>query len=292
MDYTFTRCVELFMEHLERNCYSTETADGYSKDLEYFRQFVSQRTANEQFLMTMIQKDDLIAFMDDGRTRGNKPSTVGRRLSTLKSFYKFLVYELDFPFDVAARIRVPKAYIPLKGILSEGEVKRLLSAAEAMHPYYHLLFSILYYTGSRLTPVRTLEKRHVQMEKRIIYFPKVKGGKDQYLPLHNRLRDLFDQYFTDQLPPGSRYVFPSPKCPDQPISASHIRNKLRIAATLAGIDTPISPHTLRHCTATHLTIQNVPQHTIASILGHTDLRSTMRYQHLAVDYLREALEGL
>ncbi|MFC5589095.1 hypothetical protein ACFPRA_09360 [Sporosarcina soli] len=47
----------------------------------------------------------------------------------MTSFYKFLVYELDFPVDVAARIRIPKVYVPLKNILTEEEVKRLLEAA-------------------------------------------------------------------------------------------------------------------------------------------------------------------
>ncbi|MEK5039873.1 tyrosine-type recombinase/integrase [Sporosarcina sp. FSL K6-3457] len=76
---------------------------------------------------------------------------------------------------------------------------------------------------------------------------------------------------------------------NQPLSASDIRNKLR---WVAGLDTPITPHTLRHCTATYLTTKNVPQHTIVSILGHADLRSTMRYQHLAADHLRGAMKQL
>lgn len=88
------------------------------------------------------------------------------------------------------------------------------------------------------------------------------------------------------------FVFPSRKVPNQPLSASDIRNKLRLAANHAGLDSAITPHTLRHCTATHLTINNVPQHKIASILGHADLRSTMRYQHLTVDHLRDSVNVL
>ena len=108
-------------------------------------------------------------------------------------------------------------------------------------------------------------------------------GKDLYLPLHDQLKGLFEQYFAERSLEGGEYVFSSQRCQNQPLSASDIRNKLRWAAGEAGLDTTITPHTLRHCTATHLTIKNVPQETIASILGHADLRSTMRYQHLAVD---------
>lgn len=286
--YGFDESVRLFLEHLERQCYSAETSSGYGKDLECFRRFMGKK----DFPLEAIGKEELLKFMDDGRNRGNRTSTIGRRLSTMKSFYKFLVYELDFPVDVAARIRIPKVYVPLKNILTEEEVKRLLEAAQLLGPCYHLLFSMLYYTGSRLTPVRVLERNHINLAEGLIYFPKVKGGKDLYLPLHAALQAPIEQYLSEHLTRESRYVFPSNRCPDQPLSPSDIRNKLRWVAHSAGLDISITPHTLRHCTATHLTIRNVPQHTIASILGHADLRSTMRYQHLAVGHLRDPLNKL
>lgn len=126
----------------------------------------------------------------------------------------------------------------------------------------------------------------------MIYFPLVKGGKDLYLPIHNDLLILFEQYFSTYLPAKSKYVFPSTRISNQAVSASDVRNKLRIAANRARIQKPITPHTLRHCTATHLTIKNVEQRKIASILGHADLRSTMRYQHLSIDHLRGSINSL
>ncbi|MEK4406198.1 hypothetical protein MKZ26_17730 [Sporosarcina sp. FSL K6-6792] len=81
----------------------------------------------------------------------------------MKSFYKFLVYELDYPVDVAARIRILKVYTPLKAILTEDEVMRLLCSGQQL--------------DSRLSPVRTLERSHVRLADRVIYFPKVKGGQ-------------------------------------------------------------------------------------------------------------------
>lgn len=192
--YSFDKAAKLFMEHLERQCYSSETVSGYAKDLKCFKLFMLGDMWEKDLPLSIIGKEELLKFMDDGRVRGNKTSTIGRRLSTMKSFYKFLVYELDYPIDVAARIRIPKAYTPLKNILTEDEVMRLLGSAKELQTKYHLLFSILYYTGSRLSPVRMLERNHVRLEERIIYFPKVKGGKDLYLPLH-------------------RNTFNNPKCP-------------------------------------------------------------------------------
>lgn len=290
--YDFDKCNKLFLEQLRRQEYSKETIDGYRKDLENFRCFMRTVISKEDFSVDLINKRVLLDFMDAGRVRGNKASTIGRRLSTLKSFYKFLVYELDYPVDEAARIRTPKVYVPLKDILSAAEVQRLLQSAKQLPPCYSLLFNALYYTGSRLTPIRMLEKQHVHLKEKLIYLSEVKGGKDHYLPLHPHLKDLFESYFTEHLSTTSNYVFPSNRIPSQPLSASDIRNKLRYAARLADLSETITPHTLRHCTATHLTIQNVPQTKIATILGHADLRSTMRYQHLAVEHLRDSLDLL
>ncbi|MFC5589094.1 tyrosine-type recombinase/integrase [Sporosarcina soli] len=128
-------------------------------------------------------------------------------------------------------------------------------------PCYHLLFSMLYYIGLRLTPVRVLERNYINLAEGLIYFPKVKGGKDLYLPLYVALQAPIEQYLSEHLTRESRYVFLSNRCPDQPLSPSDIRNKLRLAAYSAGLDTSITPHTPRHCKATHLTIHNVPQHT-------------------------------
>lgn len=268
--------------------YSNETRRGYEKDLVFFERFLAAKKVQVPIEVDQISKEDLLDFMDFGKGMAHATNTVARRLSTIKSFYKFLVNELDYPIDLAARIKLPKTYIPLRNILTESEIKMLLECVERVDPLYHLLFSILYYTGSRLTPVRVLERKNVFLEDRLFYFPRVKGGKDLYLPIHDKLIDLFANNQTGDNP----YLFPSRKFPTQPVSAADVRLKLVKYSKEAKIDKHITPHSIRHSTATHLTLKKVDQRTIASILGHSDLRSTMRYQHLAVDHLREPINIL
>lgn len=290
--YNFIECKIKFFAHLNRMSYSMETYKGYEKDLQFFQRFISVHKQHENFLMGEVTKEDILGFMDYGKERGHKPNTIARRLSTLKSFYKFIVNELDYPVDVAARIRLPKVYTPLLDILNESEVKLLLNQAAKMDPFYHFFFSLIYYTGSRLTPVRTLEKKNVFLDERVLYLPKVKGGKDLYLPMHEKLVRLFSLHFEQDIIRDNRYVFPSRKYPEQPISASIVRLKLESIAKNAGISKKITPHRIRHCTATHLTIKKVDQRSIANILGHTDLRSTARYQHLSIEHLRDPINML
>ena len=292
--YPFEMCCESFLAHLNRIGYSDETYRGYDKDLQYFRRFLLlDEEEKVDFYMEDITKEVILKFMDYGRQLGHKPNTIARRLSTLKSFYKYLVNELDYSVDVAARIRLPKVYIPLIDVLSESEMYQLLNCAKKKGAFYHLFFSAIYYTGSRLTPIRYLRWKDVNLEERVLYFPKVKGGKDLYLPLHEKLAYLLIQYSEGQRNPDeNQYIFYSHKLPEQPISAADIRTKLKMIAKEAGIKKRVTPHSIRHCTATHLTIKKIEQRTIANILGHTDLRSTARYQHLSIEHLREPINVL
>lgn len=154
-DFIFTDCVKSFVQYLGRNNYSMETISGYERDLKSFKHFIMKEKERSNFPMEEILKHDLLRFMDAGREKGHKTNTIARRISTLKSFYKYLVYELDYPFDVAASIRVPKAYIPLPPILTENELKLLLRKAQGLSSLNHLLFSTLYFTGFTINTCNT-----------------------------------------------------------------------------------------------------------------------------------------
>jgi site-specific recombinase XerD len=159
--YEFESCKEKFFLHLDRMCYSVETYKGYEKDLQFFQRFMSKRKQQLDFQMEDILKEDLLMFMDYGREMGHKPNTIARRMSTLKSFYKFIVNELDYPVDVAARIHLPKAYIPLLDILTEQEMKLLLAFATKLTSTFkcYLLYRIKAYTCSYIRKEKRIFRR-------------------------------------------------------------------------------------------------------------------------------------
>jgi site-specific recombinase XerD len=280
-----------FLRHLRRQNYSIETLKGYENDLKRFAAFL-EKEYGKNLLTEEIQKEDLLDYLGVLEREGLKPNSVSRNLSTLKSFYKFLVYEMDFKIDVAARIKQPKIYTPIPEILDFNEVQLFLKTAEGLSDFYHVFFSMLYYTGSRLTPIRTLLKKHIDSKNGKVYFSRIKRGRDLYLPLNNRLKNLLDDFLFDTRFSESPYLFPSPKVKGQPISPADVRTKMKQIAKAAGIDKRITPHILRHCTATHLTLLDVDQKYISRILGHTDLRSTARYQQLNVENIRPAVNKL
>ena len=271
--------------------YSIETIDGYSKDLKRFKAFIKEEY-HGNILTKHIQRNDILDYLKLLEDEGLKPNSIARNLSTLKSFYKFLVNEMDFQHDVATRIKHAKFHTPLPIILDEKEMELLLNTAKTYSSFYHALYSLLYYTGSRLTPVRTILREHIDLRNRKIYFEKVKSGRDLYLPLGQDIFNILNKFMLETKHQQHKYLFNSPKFSNSAISAADTRVTLKKVCALAGITKNVTPHTIRHCTATHLTLKGVGQKYISEILGHTDLRSTARYQQLNVEDLRPSINEL
>ncbi|GED32736.1 tyrosine-type recombinase/integrase [Brevibacillus centrosporus] len=285
-DYT-----EKFLDHLTKRKKSEETIKGYKKDLKQFGKFLHQ-TYNGNILTEEIQKGDILDFLDVLEKRGLKDSSIARALSTLKSFYKYLVFEQGFTKNVASLIMHPELKTPTTVILTIDEIERLMETAKRHFPFHHMIFLLLYFTGSRLSPVRTLQRSDINLKNGTVYFGKTKGDKQTTLPLHDELLPLLDDFLHLYRNNGSSYVFPSPKSIHKPISASDIRKKLKQAAELAGIEKRVYPHLLRHIMASRLTALGVGQVQLARLLCHADTRPTNRYIHLDVEHLRPSINLL
>lgn len=290
-NYDVNFYIQKFIRNLKRRNYSPETIIGYTKDLKRFNEFIFQEYEGD-ISMEQIQKEDLIDYLVSLEESGLKPNSVSRHLSTLKSFFKFLVYDMNFKIDVASRIKHSNVYTPLPKILDVEEVQTLLKTTSELSTFYYVFFALIYNTGSRLTPIRILQKENIDLTTNQVYFERVKGGRDLHLPLNSFISKVLSDFISNHPSPESRYLFPSPINPLQPISPADVRLNLKKFAFAAGIEKRVTPHILRHCTATHLTIMGVDQKFIASVLNHSDLRSTARYQQLNVDNLRPTLEQL
>lgn len=280
-----------FIRHLQRQGYSTETITGYKKDLGQFEKFLLQMY-KDNILTEEIQRGDILDFLDDLEKRGLKTSSRARALSTLKSFYKFLVYELRFKENVAGQIRHPKLEKQRTEILSQEEIDSFMNTAKTLCPFEYVLFSLLYYTGSRLSPIQKLKKGAIDLDERKIFLDKAKWGKNLAVPLHDKMVPILEEFLHLHRNNGSLFVFPSPRSLEKPISKGYIRKKMKKTAALAGIKKNVYPHLLRHCMATRLTTLGVGQLQLARLMGHEDTRPTERYQHLHVEDLRSPINLL
>ena len=137
---------------------------------------------------------------------------------------------------------------------------------------------------------RYLETSDLNAKRGVIVVKHAKGGKERLVPLSQTLLCQLREYWKTERP-SAPYLFPSSVCA-APMSADVARRALKLAAQEAGIRTKVSPHTLRHCFATHLLEAGVELRTIQVLLGHTSIQTTTRYSRVATGLIAGATDLL
>lgn len=176
-------------------------------------------------------------------------------------------------------------------MLSQDEVTRLIEAAtNRMH---RMLLMLLYSTGMRRTEASLLKVSDIDSQRMVIHIHRGKGMRDRDVPLTPKMLEALRDYWRWKKP--RVYLFPSKRSAagsEQPISDKTVWNVCRAAATRAGIQKKLGPHTLRHCFATHLLEGGADLRTIQLLMGHERLEDTTIYLHLSQRHLHAAINPL
>lgn len=239
-------------------------------------------------------------------------STQNQALNALLFLYRY-VLQIELPVPLhALRAKRPEL---LPTVLSKDEVSRILAGMRGLH---QLMAKLLYGCGLRLMECLRLRIKDIDFEQSQIIVREGKGEKDRTTMLPSSLiqplkeqiayvkvlheQDLRRGYGSVELPfalarkyPnadkefGWQYLFPSERLSADPRSGivrrhhldpSGLQRAVKAAAKLAGIDKPVSPHTFRHCFATHLLEAGYDIRTVQELLGHKDVKTTMIYTHV------------
>lgn len=182
---------------------------------------------------------------------------------------------------------IPRAKVPrvVPEILSGTEVTQLLAATTSLK--YRVIFMLAYGAGLRVGEITTLETSDIDSQRMLI---RVRDGKtgQRYVMLSPRVLTALRQYWKAYRPPSTE-LFPgyaTPRAGTQ-LTRESIDRVLRKAAHAAGIRKHVSPHTLRHCFATHLLETGADVRRVQLLLGHAYLETTARYLHLTTAQLRQ-----
>ena len=170
----------------------------------------------------------------------------------------------------------PKRRQTLPEILSPGEVRRLLESTSTRKQ--RALLATTYAAGLRVSEVVRLQLHHIDAERMSLRIEQGKGGKDRDTLLSPRLLEELRAYWRQYRP--TRWLFPA-RDGQRPMDVSTAQKLYYAAKQRAGITKRGGIHALRHAFATHLLEGGTDLHTIQRLLGHGDLRTTMRYFHLA-----------
>jgi integrase len=149
------------------------------------------------------------------------------------------------------------------------------------------VFKALLFTGSRLNEILELTWQDVDLTRGVIRIPQPKAKRAKTIPISAALREVLDS-----LAPGIAGAAVFRRANGQPFTASEVQRAFRLAQKLSGIRPELTPHSLRHTFASWLAIEGTPVLTIAQLLGHADIRQTIRYAHLSPLHLATAVETI
>ena len=273
--------IEIFLESLsaERGR-STRTLSSYESDL---------RLANDAIPGGLMSADSA-TIQKYLSSLPDKPSSISRKASALRGFYKFLMTEKIISHNPTTNLELPKRNRALPKFLSIDEIELLISSAGDIKTSIRLraMIELLYASGLRVSELCELPMTGILGDKLLIHG---KGAKERLVPMHAAAIDALNKWLDARGDNESKYVFPSNSKTGH-ITRDGFFKILKKCATLAGIDpTRVSPHVLRHSFASHLLAGGANLRAIQTMLGHEDISTTQIYTHVIPEKLRETIES-
>lgn len=218
-----------------------------------------------------------------------KPTSVSRKTSALRSFYKFLILEKIIDENPATNLETPKREKILPKLLTTQEIELLISSAGDIKTATRLraMIELLYASGLRISELCELPITAILGDRLLIHG---KGAKERIVPMHETAALALDKWMEIRPESNSKYVFPSSGKTGH-ITRDAFFKLLKKCATLAGIDpTRVSPHVLRHSFASHLLAHGANLRVIQTMLGHEDISTTQIYTHVLPEKLQQVVE--
>ena len=291
---------------------SPHTSANYLMDIRQFAAVIWGNEARPPYAWAAIDKFSARKFVVQLQKQSASPATIGRKISSMRSFYKFLARESYAPGNPFAGVASPKRKKSLPHVLTVGEVTRLLQAPaqcaeqeigaakdrkkRAWLEYAALrdaaILEVLYSTGMRISELANMEMQNIDLLAGVIKV-RGKGNKERYCPLGRPAASALSM----ALEKGKEIErFFKGRKNAQPLFFSHTGGKLTTRSmerlmkkylARANLNPEISPHALRHSFATHLLDAGADLRSVQELLGHSSLSTTQIYTHVSVEHLKK-----
>ena len=285
-----TDAVQQFQQYLiAEKGLSKQTVASYSTDLKFFFSYFYVKKYIEEYT-----GDEIPEYLShDMATASGPVSTVIRHLSSIRQFFLFAKKEGYFLGEIPD-IEMPKKPMKLPNCLSVEEVEDLLNAPDIEKPEGlrdRAMLETMYASGLRVSELLSLEKRHVHLKKAIVVVFG-KGSKERKVPLGDFAIEYIQKYIDEvrskNIGRDSKYLFLNRY--GKPLSRQYFFKQIKKYALEAGIDKSISPHTLRHCFATHLLENGAQLRAVQEMLGHSNIATTQIYTHISTKRILSAYD--
>ncbi len=289
----------LFNLDLHRNL-STHTLRAYQNDLnDFLKWFQGCPPSDEPDMLYRLPHQ----FSQHLNSQTLAKSSIARKLSALKMFFKFLLKEQYFALgELSLQFQGPKQQKRLPHFLTLEEIERMKQAVRVSPANWKtlapvdlrnlLIVTLLFSSGLRVGELTRLKLQDIDLEQgemRILG----KGNRERIGFMSQEALDYLQHYVSTSLPlltgtsarPGD-WIFVNYK--GTPLTTRSVYRALTHLSQAAGIEKKISPHTFRHSFATHLLNNQVDLRIVQELLGHVSIRTTQIYTHVTTDRLKEA----
>ncbi|MBL7714662.1 MAG: tyrosine recombinase [Bdellovibrionales bacterium] len=282
---------------------SEKTTESYFGDLNGWI-----KTLPKEIRLEEITAAEISNFLVELYKRKAKASSVARKLTTLRQFFKYCCLELNLPQNPTESIPMPKMPKALPKALSQAEVQKILDALTPGITYQHrhrealqardrAMVYLLYASGLRVSELVELEAQRTDLKLRYVRVLG-KGGKERIVPFAPVAGDALKAYLEGEAGRGRLTMSPNANPRDfvflnsqgNPLTRQACWSILKQIVAQAGIRKSVSPHAMRHSFATHLLQAGMNLRSLQTLLGHADLSTTQIYAHVAQDHLQESYE--
>jgi integrase/recombinase XerC len=272
----------------ERNV-SPHTGRGYLSDLEQLADFLGDMPFDR------VDHTTLRTFMAHLMKLRVKKSSISRKLSAIRSFYKYLNRQGILTNNPARIVSTPRREKRLPGVLTADDAQRLMEAPgrtpdddQSRGFRDRAVLETLYSTGIRASELIGMNREDIDVHDRLIRI-RGKGRKERVVPVGHRALDAINVYLGKKKEvPEASAVFTGPS--GKRLTARTVQRILENYRKKLGLAQKASPHTLRHSFATHLLESGADLRAIQELLGHASLSTTQRYTHLNLDSLMDVYD--
>lgn len=284
-------CVERFAAHLkDERRLSEHTLTNYLRDLRQFSEFVDQLAVDD---WNAVTEAHLRQFIAGRHRRGAQAKSLQRQLSSLRSFFNFLLRERSVDSNPVNGVQAPKLQKRLPEVMDVDQMAALLDADPGDDPLQirdAAILELFYSSGLRLSELASLDRVSLDLAggmARVLG----KGNKERIVPVGGKAADRLRQWLRvrDQLAsPDLDAVFVSKL--GRRLSTRSIQERIKQRSSRLGVDVDLYPHKLRHSFATHLLASSGDLRGVQELLGHANMSTTQIYTHLDHDYLSKVYD--
>lgn len=267
---------------------SRNTIQSYSADLKRYGAFLGERRLD----LASAAAAHIVDFIESLRNAGYSVTSICRYISSIKALYRFLLVENRISDDPTEGLQSPRKWERLPKALSVQEVMSLLSAGTGGKTALRdaAMVELLYSSGLRVSELVSIRVGDIHFDAGFIRVIG-KGSKERVVPVHHRALEKVRAYMEEERSGilkkrKSPYLFVTRI--GRQMTRQRFWQTIKAAGKRAGID--LSPHTVRHCFATHLLEGGADLRSVQKMLGHSDISTTQIYTKVTTDRIRKVFK--